>query len=133
MPNVIRLCLRWLNFNPIHFKSLSIGNILNRPWDLDKIIQHTGDLVIRMIILDEDFAKKLKFQVDRIMRGEDILVAQPKGRAKRGEKRSTTQEASGYFCCAMVLLAIIGQRAAYLLSGQDVNHCENEWPDVYLS
>ena len=128
MPNVIRLCLRWLASNPIRLKSLSIGSFPSQPWDLEKMIQHTGDLIIRMIILDEEFAKKLKFQIDKIMTGEDISGMRPEEWLER-----SSQEESRYFCCAMVLLAIIGQRATYLLSGQDVTHCENEWPDVYLS
>lgn len=43
------------------------------------------------------------------------------------------REVSGRFCCAIVLLAVIGQRAEALLSRQDVKRCEHEWRSSYLS
>ena len=143
MQNLLRLCLHWLTSNPIQLATLSIGSLPEEPWDLDKLAQHTSDLILRMIILDIKFAKEVKSQIDRSMSVEshplDLSVSRPAKHPKaqddlkvRLTKRSS-REVSGHFCCAMVLLAIIGERAAYLLSGQDVKHCENEWRDVYLS
>lgn len=136
MPNLTRLCLHWLTSNPINFESLSIGSFPKEPWNLEKITQHTADLVVRTAILDVDFAKKLKLQVGRLMGGLAHEATTSRSRhAKIHSKlwKRSSQEESGHFCCAIVLLAIIGQRASYLLSGQDVKHFEEEWPQVYLS
>ena len=143
MPNFLRLCLHWLISNPIQLESLSIGSLPEEPWDLHKLAQHTSDLILRMIILDAKFAKEVKSQVDISMNAQVHPLDFPVPRlAKEGNAQDGTMaslpepsnpEVSGHFCCATILLAIIGQRAAYLLSGQDVKRCENEWPDVYLS
>lgn len=44
-----------------------------------------------------------------------------------------SQEERGLFCCAVVLLAVIGQRADYLRSGDDMRQCVSDWNTVYLS
>ena len=130
MLNLTRLCLRWLHHNPIHFESLSIGSLPKEPWNLEKFTQHTAKKILRTTILDVKFAKQLKTQVDRSIL-EQANEVEP---FFRGSKlRFASQEESRIFCCAIVLLAIIGQRAPYLLSGQDVKHFEEEWSHVYLS
>ncbi len=96
-----------------------------------------------MIILDAKFAIGVKSQVDISMNAQvhplDFTCLRVAKKAKARDKVTlrlrelSSPEVSGHFCCAIILLAVIGQRAAYLLSGQDVKHCENEWPDVYLS
>lgn len=137
MPNLTRLCLRWLIYNPIQFESLVIGSLPNEPWDLNKLAQHTSDLIVRMIILDFAFAKKVKFQIDSSMNAQ----AHPLDKKTKNKHlelqeklaRRSSLEISGHFCCAIVLLAITGQRAEYLLSGEDVKHCESKLGDVYLS
>ena len=128
--NLTRLCLHWLHLNPpIHFQSLPIGSLPEEPWDLEKFTQHTAQIILRTAILDANFAKKLKDQVDRSM-----LEHADEGEPLFGSlDERARQEESKVFCCATVLLAIIGQRASYLLSGQDVKHFEEEWPYVYLS
>lgn len=137
MPNLLRLCLRWLISNPIHFESLVIGSLPNEPWDLNKLAQHTSDLIVRMIILDFDFAKKVKSQIDSSMNAQahplDKKTQRDLFEWSRTLVEGSSLEVSGHFCCAMVLLAIIGQRAEYLLSGKDVKHCEDKLGDVYLS
>ncbi len=143
MPNLLRLCLHWLTSNPIQLESLSIGSLPEEPWDLHKLAQYTSDLILRMIILDAKFAKEVKFQVDTSMNAQvhpldsPVLKLVKKAKAPSGVTlwlpEQSSPEVSCHFCCATILLAAIGQRAAYLLSGQDVKHCENEWPDVYLS
>ena len=125
--NLTRLCLRWLYQNPTHFESLSIGNLPEEPWDLESFTQHTVKTILRTAILDANFAKGLKDQVDR-----SVLGHANEGKLPSWEKRAR-QEESRFFCCATVLLAIIGQRASYLLSGQDVKDFEEEWSHVYLS
>ena len=130
MLNLARLCLRWLYHNPIHFESLLIGSLPEEPWDLEDFTQHTARNILRTAILDANFARKLKDQIDRslLQHANERESVSRKSLWKRAEK-----EESRYFCCAIVLLAIIGQRAPYLLSGQDVKHFEEEWSHVYLS
>ena len=127
--NLTRLSLRWLYHNPIHFESLSIGSLPEEPWVLEDLTQHTAKNILRTAIMDANFAKNIKNQVDRLLQhadeGESLSWQAFRKRAK--------QEESKYFCCATVLLAIIGHRAPYLLSGQDVKHFEEEWSNVYLS
>ena len=130
MLNLARLCLRWLYHNPIHFESLSIGSLPEEPWDLEDFTQHTAKTILRTAILDANFARRLKDQIDRSLlqhanERDSVSRESPWERAGKEESR--------YFCCAIVLLAIIGQRAPYLLSGQDVKHFEEEWSHVYLS
>lgn len=142
MRNLLRLCLHWLISNPIQLESLSIGSLPEEPWDLDKLAQHTSDLILREIILDVNFAQKTKSQIDNSMSAQARPLNLSNPTLPEHERRRvdiaqlvdrSSPEVSAHFCCAIVLLAIIGQRAAYLLSGLDVTHCENEWPDVYLS
>ena len=135
MPNLLRLCLGWLISNPIQFESLVIGSLPNESWDLNQLAQHTSDLIVRMIILDFDFAKEVKLQIDSSLNAQ----ANPLDKKKQDIAvykilvGISSPETSRHFCCAMVLLAIIGQRAEYLLSGKDVKHCENKLGDVYVS
>ena len=128
--NLTRLCLHWLYHNPIHFETLSIGSLPEEPWDLESFTQHTAKTILRTAILDANFAKNLKDQVDRLTLQHADEVGPLSWKVLRKRAR---QEESGYFCCATVLLAIIGHRAPYLLSGQDVKHFEEEWSHVYLS
>ena len=93
-------------------------------------MQHTARIILRTAILDVNFAKQLKVQVDRSI-VEHANEVEPLSRELVWKLAS--QEESKFFCCAIVLLAIIGQRAPYLLSGQDVIHFEEEWSHVYLS
>ena len=147
MPNLLRLCLHRLVSNPIQSKSLSIGSLPKEPWDIDKLAQHTSDLILRMVILDINFAETIGSEIGRLMSAQvnplDATISEH--RVATGKKRQHDHDfpwwltersspvESGHFCCTIVLLAIIGQRAGYLLSGQDVKHCVNEWPNVYLS
>lgn len=143
MQNLLGLCLHWLTSNPIQFETLPIGSLPEEPWDFDKLAQHTSDLILHMIILDIKFAKEVKSQIDRSMSAEahplDLSVPRPAKHAKAQDdpvvqlSERSSREVSGHVCCVMVLLAIIGERAACLLSSQDVKHCENGWRDVYLS
>lgn len=136
MPNLLRLCLGWLISNPIRFESLVIGSLPNEPWDLNQLAQHTSDLIVRMIILDFDFAKKVRSQIDSSLNAQTHHLdkkKQPKVFLYKILAGEISPEMPGHFCCSMVLLAIIGQRAEYLLSGKDVKHCENKLGDVYLS
>ena len=126
-----------------------IGSLPHESWDLNNLVQHTSDLIVRMIILDFDFAEKVKFQIDSsrnaqappLVKKTQNAQAPPLDKKTQNEDlelweklaRRHSPEISGHFCCAMVLLAITGQRAEYLLSGEDVKHCENKLGDVYLS
>ena len=130
--NLTRLCLRWLYHNPIRFESLSIGSLPEEPWDLEieNFTQHTAKNILRTAILDANFAKNLKDQVGRLT----LQHADEGGHLSRQAfQERAGQDESKYFCCATVILAIIGQRAPYLLSGQDFKHFEEEWSHVYLS
>ncbi|CAF9923067.1 hypothetical protein IMSHALPRED_005843 [Imshaugia aleurites] len=147
MPNLLRLCLHRLVSNPIQSKSLSIGSLPKEPWDINKLAQHTSDLILRMVILDINFAETIGSEIGRLMSAQvnplDATISEH--RVVTGKKRQHDHDLpwwltersspveSGHFCCTIVLLAIIGQRASYLLSSQDVKHCVNEWPNVYLS
>ena len=130
MLNVTQLCLRWLHRNPVVFKSLAIGSFPEEPWNLEKLTQHTAELILRTAILDVSFAKNLKIQVERSMLER---TNESENFSWYSMQKRASQEGSRFFCCATVLLGIIGQRVPYLLSGQDVKHFEEEWSHVYLS
>ena len=130
MLNLTPLCLRSLYLKPVVFESLSIGSLPEEPWNLEKFTQHTAKLILRTAVLDVDFAKNLNIQVDRLML-EHANEGEPF--SWKSFRKVASKEESSFFCCAIVLLAITGHRASYLLSGQDVKHFEEEWSHVYLS
>lgn len=47
--------------------------------------------------------------------------------------QSGRKKERGLFCCAVVLLAVIGQRADFLRSGDDMRQCVSDWNTVYPS
>ena len=155
MSNLLRVCIQSLLSHPIHFESVLIGSLPQQPSNLDHITQHNADQILRMAILDNKFAKGVRDQIHdtlsnplasvlqsaivrKVIRKkmpyvEDILHMKRDELSRvclSGAKCS--QEETGPFCCAVVLLAVVGQRADYLRSGADIRQCLNDWPNVNL-
>lgn len=79
------------------------------------------------MLLGSEFAKGVNSEFHKAM----ATYTDKEDDDNKNQKRFRSD--TTHFCCAIVLLAIIGQRAGYLLSGEDVMYCEREWKDVYLS
>ena len=158
MPVLVRLCIKSLLSNPISYESISIGSLPQQPSGHDHIIQHNADQILRMAILDNEFAKGVRAQIHRSLRdplASALEATQAKKRKAKARKTNTgldssdvkrsvirecvasgvqcSQEERGLFCCAVVLLAVIGRRADYLRSGDDMRQCVSDWNTVYLS
>ena len=156
MSNLLRMCIQSLLSHPIRFKSVSIGSLPQEPSGLDHITQHNADQILRMAILDNEFAKSVRAQIHTLLKnplvaaGEAALVNKATGKSKHpgvkisGGKRDKlgkiltsglrcSLEETRLFCCAVILLAAVGQRADYLRSGADIRQCLNDWPIVNIS
>lgn len=85
MPVLVRLCIQSLLSNPISFESLSIGSLPQQPSGHDHIIQHNADQILRMAILDNEFAKGVRAQIHRLLRDPlaSALEARQAGKKKR--------------------------------------------------
>lgn len=95
MPVLVRLCIQSLLSNPISFESLSIGSPPQQPSGHDHIIQHNADQILRMAILDSEFAKRVRAQIHRLLRdpvGQSVHWKQrrPKKEKKRKAKAGKT-------------------------------------------
>lgn len=172
---ILRMCIRHLCSRPIRFGSLSIGSLPQEPPSLDYMAQQTADQILRMTVLDAEFAEGVLAQLRKSLlnplagaleaeaakveaaRVEAVEAKRKEpGEKKLGRKHQRlerafeemkhsgfegmllrgahcTEKETGLFCCAMVLLAIVGQRVDYLRSGDDIRQCVSDWPSVYLS
>ena len=150
MPNLLRLCIRSLLSHPMRLKSLLIGSLPQEPTDLGHITQQIPDQILRMMILDSDFAKVMREQTHQVLKNPSagarsaFRARQKKKKLKKSGTESEardaltaglqcSQEDTDHFCCAVVLLGVIRQRVDYLRSGDDVRQCVNDWPTVNLS
>ena len=156
MPNLLRMCIQSLLSHPIRFGSISIGSLPQEPSGLDHIIQHNADQILRMAILENEFAKSIRAQIHNLLKNPlaGSLEAASVKKATRNSKHPgveissgkggelskiwtsglrCSQEETGLFCCGVVLLAAVGQRADYLRSGADIRQCLNDWPVVNIS
>lgn len=152
MPNLLRMCIQSLLSHPIRYESLSIGSLPQNPSGLDHITRHNADQILRMAILDPNFAEGVRARIHNLLKSPlaGALEAAKAGRKKSRAKESGveddddilslwaswfrfSQEETGLFCCAVVLLAVIGQRADYLRSGADMRQSVSDWPTVNLS
>ena len=156
MPNLLRMCIHSLLSHPIRFESVSIGSLPQEPLSLDRITQHNADQILRMAILDNKFAEGVRDQIHDTLRSPlaSVLECAIPKKVIRKKKHNVeeilditrddisralltgakcSQEETGLFCCAVVLLAVVGQRADYLRSGADIRQCLNDWPTVKLS
>lgn len=132
MPDLLKLCLLFLAANPVKLKSHAIFSPVPKHWEVGEFAQQTAEAVIRAMTFDHDFAISIYFELDNaiaIFMGKREAIWDQSGSFS---KRSSV-DTSGIFCCAIILLAIIGKRAAYLLSGEDIEICEREWKTVYVS
>lgn len=133
MSDLLKLCLLFLGANPlVKVKSHTIFNPVSKYWEIDQFAQQTAEVVIRAMIIDHDFAASIYSELDSVMA---IFMGKREAIWDQSGSFSTrsSMETSGMFCCAIVLLAVIGKRAVYLLSGEDIEICEREWKTVYVS
>ncbi len=132
MPELLKLCLLFLSYHTVNVQSGPIMPLRSKNFELDQFSQEAAEAIIYAMIADHKFAQIIYSELDSCMTlflgRRDKVWDQSISILERSE-----MEKSGYFCCAIVLLAIVGKRAAYLLSGEDVEVCENEWRTVYLS
>ena len=132
MPDLLKLCLLFLSANPVKIKSQPHFYPISKHWEVDQFAQQTAETVIRAMILDYNFAISSYMELDSAMAvfmGKNETIWEQSG----SFSTRSSAETSGIFCCAVVLLAVIGKRAAYLLSGEDIEICEREWKTVYIS
>ena len=153
MPNLLRMCIGSLLSRPMRLKSLLIGSLPKEPSSLDHITQHIADQILRMAILDSDFAKGIRAQTHQLLKSPvagalEAAIQARKGKKKKKHRESLekynirdalierfrcSQKDTDHFCCAVVLLAVIRQRADFLRSGDDIRQCVSDWPTVNLS
>lgn len=132
MSELLKLCLLFLSANPVKVRSHPIFNTDPKHWEVDSFAQQSAEAIIRAMILDHDFAVSIYFELDSAMaifKGKRENIWEQTG----SFSTRSSVDRSGIFCCAIVLLAVIGKRAAYLLSGEDIEICEREWKTVYIS
>ena len=135
MPELLKLCLLFLRANPVKIKSHPIFLPLytvSKHWEVDQFAQHAAEAVIRAMIFDYDFATSIYLELDNAMA---VFMGKRESTWEQSDSFSTRSsvDTSGIFCCAIVILAVIGKRAAYLSSGEDIEICEKEWKTVYVS
>lgn len=133
MSDLLKLCLLFLGADPlIKVKSHTIFIPVSKHWEIDQFAQQTAEVVIRAMILDHDFAASIYSELDSAMA---IFMGKREATWEQSGSFSTRSsvETSSIFCCAIILLAVIGKRAVYLLSGEDIEICEREWKTVYVS
>lgn len=132
MVELLKLCLLFLASHPVQIPSGPVTQLSSKHWDVDETSQKTSESVVRAMALDLDFARDIYSELDNAMAmfmgKREISWEQP----SPYRERASTEDSSS-FCCAVVLLAVIGKRAAYLLSGEDIENCEKEWKNVYVS
>lgn len=148
IPNLLRVCIQSLSSHPIRSKSLSIGTLPQGVSSLQQITQHTADQIFRMAILDTEFAKGVRDQIHELLLNPSasaLKAAKVSSKRKKSDVDQddiwkiwfsglrSNQERKGFFCCAIVLLAVVRQRADYLRSGEDMRQCSSDWPRVNLS
>lgn len=132
MPDLLKLCLLFLSANPVKIKSQPPFYPISKHWEVDQFAQQTAETVIRAMILDYNFAISIYMELDSAMAlfmGKNETIWEQSG----SFSTRSSAETSGIFCCGVVLLAVLGKRAAYLLSGEDIEICEREWKTVYIS
>lgn len=88
-------------------------------------LQRLAEVIIRAMLLDSTFAIKLVQDVQMAIVGDMSDVNTLMG------ENVVAKDATNY-CCGIVLLAVIAQRADYLLPEEVVDYCEKEWKYVYL-
>ena len=132
MAELLKLCLLFLASHPVRISLGSVTHLSSKHWDVDEVSQQTSESIIRAMALDHEFARDVYTELDNAMAmfmgKRELAWEQPSPYRERA-----SPEVSSKFCCAVVLLAVIGKRAAYLLSGEDVENCEKEWKYVYVS
>lgn len=132
MSDLLKLCLLFLGANPVKIKSHLIMSPVSKHWEVDQFAQQTAEAAIRAMILDHDFAISIYLELDNAMAiflGKSETIWEQSG----SFSTRSSVDTSGIFCCAIVLLSVIGKRAAYLRSGEDIENCEREWKTVYVS
>lgn len=149
MMELLELCILFLSHHEVLVQSRPIMPQLQtlqhavRELVIDQFSQDAAESILRTMILDREFARSIYSELDDCMA---ILVLEkhdPTTRISPEQQQSASAtnndscsslEKSGHFCCAVVLLAgIIGKRAEYLLSQEDVDYCERNREHVYLS
>ena len=134
MPILVQTCVNILLSSP----TIIISQLTTLPelvLGSDGMLQHSAERIVYSLIFDVHFAEGVKSQIKRSMQetseirpnvkhDRELIFGAPKTRPSRNELQ--------YLCSAMILFMVIGQRADFLLWGEDVRHCENEWPTVYL-
>lgn len=88
-------------------------------------LQKLAEVIVRAMLLDDVSAMGIVQDMQRSIVGDTLEVNH-----RRGEN-IIAKDATNY-CCGIVLLAVIAQRADYLLSEEVVDYCEKEWKYVYL-
>ncbi|MCJ1468109.1 hypothetical protein MMC07_006737 [Pseudocyphellaria aurata] len=129
MSELLKLCLLFLRANPVKINSHPILDTVSKHWEVDQFSQEAAEAVIRAMAVDHDFAASIYVELDNAMA---IFMGKRETIWEQFDSFAT-QDASGIFCSAIILLAVIGKRAAYLLSGEDIEICEREWKMVYVS
>lgn len=132
MAELIKLCLLFLASHPIKISIGFVTHLPSKDWDIDEFSQQTSEAIVRAMALDVEFASHIYSELDNAMAmfmgKRETVWEQSSPYLERANR-----EISSNFCCAIVLLAIIGKRAAYLLSGEVVENCEKEWKNIYIS
>lgn len=129
MSELLKLCLLFLGANPVQINSHPILDPVSKHWEVDQFSQQAAEAVICAMVVDHDFAASVYSELDAAMA---IFLGKREMIWEQADIFST-RHASGIFCCAIILLTVIGKRAAYLLSGEDIKICEREWKTVYVS
>ena len=125
---LLHFCLMYLIAHSASIEGLRLPAVpttghLDYPTFEDSV-QSAAEAVVRTAILDEKFAEGIK---------KDVATSWNFTPHRNYPTKRERPQSLVYFCCGVVLLVIVGHRAEYLLSGESIEYCENEWKEVYLS
>lgn len=117
VPILMQTCINVLLSSPTRFISQST-TLPELVLGSDGMLQHSAERIVYSLIFDVHFAEGVKSQIERSMQetsevrpnvkhDRDLIFGAPKTRPSRKELQ--------YFCSAMILFMVIGQRADFLL------------------
>ncbi|CAF9914494.1 MAG: hypothetical protein ALECFALPRED_009607 [Alectoria fallacina] len=135
VPILMQICINVLLYSSTKYIS-ELTTLPEVVLGSDEMLQHSAERIVYSLVFDVQFAEGVKSEIKRSM--QENSEAQPTSQHDRdlifeALKTRPSRKELQYFCSAMPLFMVIGQRADFLLWGKDVRHCGNEWPTVYLS
>jgi hypothetical protein len=96
----------------------------------DETVQSVAETIIRAMIFHTEFARHILSTLSESMKWfkEDGI-----SNRNRSPWLNDSERLPSVVCCAFILLCLIGQRAEYLYSGDELYQCLERWKNVYIA